>query len=242
MDRNKIKFVVIAQARSGSTLLRKALHSHPDIVCHGEILSRKWINGLVPLNDPLAERSAKKNVLKLIENRSQNVSEFLDNHIYNFNAKAVGFKLIYEDLFLSELREPIIDYICKNDLVIFQLVRLNSLAAFVSRKRMSMYGISHSDSPLIKRNCEDQSLMVKPLEIQRYISKQTLFRNKVDMLFSNVDTIFYEKISSGYSCIIKKLGVDFFPMKVKLAKLNINPIKESISNYNDVKEFDIGLV
>lgn len=170
MDCNKIKFVVIAQARSGSTLLRKALHSHPDLVCHGEILSRKWINGLVPLNDPLAERSAKKDVLKLLKYRNQNIIEFLDNHIYNFNAKAVGFKLIYEDLFLSELRETIIDYICKKNLVVFQLVRLNNLAAFVSRKRMSLYGISHSDSPLIKRSSEDQALMVKPLELQRYIS------------------------------------------------------------------------
>jgi hypothetical protein len=196
----------------------------------------------VPLNDPLAERSAKKDVLKLLKYRNQNIIEFLDNHIYNFNAKAVGFKLIYEDLFLSELRETIIDYICKKNLVVFQLVRLNNLAAFVSRKRMSLYGISHSDSPLIKRSSEDQALMVKPLELQRYISKQTLFRNKVDMLFSNVNTIFYEKISSGYSNILKKLGVDFFPMEIKLAKLNNRPIVKAISNYNEIKEFDIGLV
>jgi hypothetical protein len=62
------------------------------------------------------------------------------------------------------------------------------------------------------------------------------------MLFSNVNTIFYEKISSGYSNILKKLGVDFFPMEIKLAKLNNRPIVKAISNYNEIKEFDIGLV
>ena len=43
---HELKFVIIAQARSGSTLLVEALNCQPHILCHGEVLSRKWIQKL----------------------------------------------------------------------------------------------------------------------------------------------------------------------------------------------------
>ena len=45
------KFVIISQGRSGSTLLRRLLHSEPRICCHGEVFARKRVLGLVPHPD-----------------------------------------------------------------------------------------------------------------------------------------------------------------------------------------------
>ena len=78
MKMDKVKFCIISQARSGSTLLREALHSHPDIVCHGEVLSRSWINKLIPKE---GERSSKKKILSLMHER-RDVGNFLDTYIY----------------------------------------------------------------------------------------------------------------------------------------------------------------
>lgn len=78
MKMDKVKFCVISQARSGSTLLREALHSHPDIVCHGEVLSRVWINKLI-LKDGTSP--SKRKILSLMHERG-NIGDFLDRYIY----------------------------------------------------------------------------------------------------------------------------------------------------------------
>lgn len=230
-----IKFVVIAQARSGSTLLRKALHSNPEVVCHGEVLSRKWINGLVPKNNHSEERSSRHIVEKLLPNRNDNPSEFLDHYIYDFPEKATGFKLIYEDFFLADWKNELQNYIERNNIIVFHLVRLNQLAAFVSRKRMALYNVSHSNDPVEKH----PRIEVRPDEIERYFTQQSLFRNRIDSLFPSTQPIFYEHIEAGYNVVLESLDIKWLPMQYKLAKLNSISLEESILNYSEIKHYDL---
>ena len=111
------RFIVITQARSGSTLLQKALHSHPDIICHGEVLNRKWINGLVPKDNPIQERSPSKKIQKLLRYREEHLEEFLENYIFCFRSKAIGFKLVYEDLFFPNYANELREYIKKKNFI-----------------------------------------------------------------------------------------------------------------------------
>ena len=239
MIKNQVKFVVIAQARSGSTLLQSALHAHQDIVCHGEVLSRQWINGLVPQHDASKERSSKKTVSRLLKLRDANVEEFLDQHIYNFPSQATGFKLVYEDLFLADWYSQLIEYFKRKDILVFHLVRLNALAALVSRRRMAKFGLTHSNSPKYKRQDTHRRVGVRPVEIQRYIALQTLYSNRISLHFPRSTPLFYEHISLGYEKILESMGIEFAPMKNLLTKLNTRTLEETIINYDDVKEYDL---
>ena len=91
MTSKKNRFVIFCQARSGSTLLRLSLHAHPQVVCHGEVLSREWINGLVPVDAPMEERSSRESVDALLPERAEDPIDFLERYIWRFDCDAVGF-------------------------------------------------------------------------------------------------------------------------------------------------------
>ena len=222
------KFVIIAQARSGSTLLRRSLHAHPELVGHGEVLSRKWIKGLVPLGNPSLDRSPKDNVKGLLEERDENVTAFLECHVFNFDARAVGFKLIYEDLFLSEMSQNLIEYIKKSKISVIHLTRDNPLATLVSRKRMGLFGITHSDANQYAESV-NRPVSVTLDEVKCFIEKQCQFKGALNSVFPDALRVSYERIVYGYRNILGVLGVNVLPMDVKLEKVNQNSLSPPVS-------------
>jgi len=233
------KFVVIAQARSGSTLLQKALHAREDIVCHGEVLSRQWINGLVPKHDTSETGCSKRVVTRLLKLRDSNIEEFLDEHIYNFPSHTVGFKIIYEDLFLPDWSTQVLEYFKRNDVSVFHLVRLNALAALVSRKRMAKFGLTHSNSPGISDENQHRRVEIRSGEIQRFIALHTLYGNRVNLHFPRSVPLYYEHISLGYENMLQSLGLEITQMQNLLTKLNTRTLEDTITNYADVRAYDL---
>ena len=231
------KFVLIAQARSGSTLLRQSLQAHPDIICHGEVLSRKWINGLVPLRNPGVDRSPRGVVELLMETRDNDIAGFLETNIYAFDAQAVGFKIVYEDLFMSERSDDIVSYIQSTGLRVFHLIRGNPLAGLVSRKRMALFGVSHSDAPDTQRE-PVKEIEIPAREINGYVRRQSGFRDKVNSLFPIAVNLRYEQIEPGFQAILDSLGVSDMPMEIKLKKMNKESLDSAVTNYDEVSEFD----
>ena len=236
---NKTKFCVIAQARSGSTLLRHALNAHPAICCHGEVLSRQWINGLVPIDNPTIDRSPKPVIERLLAARDDDIGHFLDKHVYAIDMPCVGFKIVYEDLFKSDASEQIFDYLHQNHIHIIHLVRLNKFRAYVSLVRMSKFGVTHSDS-------HKESKDIHPIEIEEqkflaYKQRQGKYESDVDTLFSNqlVSKIYYEDIEAGYDSILKRLSMPEYAMEKKLVKMGSIDLSSIITNYEEVARFDV---
>ena len=233
------KFCIIAQARSGSTLLRHALNSHPQICCHGEVLSRKWINGLIPKDDLSAEKSRKPIVEKLLEHRNSDISAFLDHNIYSLHAPCVGFKIVYEDLYMSDTSSEIIDYLRLNNILIIHLTRLNLLRAYASRVRMAKFGVTHSDVGSTKNNTEP--IRIESQKFHNYSSNQHNYRNLTDSLFRKniVTRPRYEWIEEDYHEILDKLGMQSSPMQKKLSKVGAHNFADLVSNYDAIKQYDI---
>ena len=102
---SQVRFVIIAQARSGSTLLRLALHAHPDVVCHGEVLSAAWMNRLVPQGQKAVDQSPKDQILRLWDERENDPGQFLERWVYSgFSQSCIGFKVVYGDLLMHAPR------------------------------------------------------------------------------------------------------------------------------------------
>lgn len=233
------KFCIIAQARSGSTLLRHALNSHPQICCHGEVLSRKWINGLVPRNNLTLDRSAKPVVEKLMKGRDGDIGSFLNKHVLAIDSPCVGFKIVYEDLYKSDTSEAIIDYLKSNNILIIHLVRLNSLRAYVSRLRMSKFGVTHSDSR--KKSVQSESIEVDIVKFLSYKSKQGEYQDLTNSLFEHqiFTQINYENIEEGYNMAIGGFGLPAHRMEKKLSRVGVGNLSDYVSNYTSVAKYDL---
>ncbi|MFT6955209.1 MAG: hypothetical protein ACJAYC_000202 [Halieaceae bacterium] len=234
---NNCNFIVFAQARSGSTLLRKSLHSETEVICHGEVLSRKWINGLVPVNEPKAFRSSEAFTRKLMDTRDSNLEAFLDSYIFNFGDQSIGFKIVYEDFFLGPHKDAIVSYIQSRQLKVIHLRRLNFLAALTSRKRMAKFGISHSDSTI--KSEIPQKFNIPEKEVRNYIIRQIGFTNDLDYQFPDSLKIDYEGLTEQYDSVLSHLGISRpGDLKITLEKVTPSDLSEVVGNYSEVSHYD----
>ena len=138
------RFIVLAEARTGSTLLVDSLDEHPEILAHKEVLrEQNWNGNLIResvrhlfmpgLSD--AERQ------ELQQNLSHNSTDYL-NRLFELSAgaKAVGFKMFHWHLLWTEalkvLRDPSIKKIV--------LYRRNLLAKITSHQVAGITGKFHN--------------------------------------------------------------------------------------------------
>jgi len=98
MADHSVRFIILNAARTGSTMLRHLLNSHPEICCHGEVMAG-GIRSFVGLQDrpnlPLV--SKLESMLK-----ADPVGFMRDFVLFPGGMKAVGFKIKYEELVLPE--------------------------------------------------------------------------------------------------------------------------------------------
>ena len=151
--------------------------------------------------------------------------------------------MIYEDIFLQdkETKLAILNYLKDNDIKIFHLVRLNFLEALISMKRMSLHNISHEHISSINKNKVDKEgkVEISVREIKEYCVRQTMYRNSIDLHFLNASTIYYETIFSDYNLVLKELQVEEKAMDIKMKKLNRRGLQNSITNYDEVSNFNL---
>jgi hypothetical protein len=102
--------MIVNAARTGSTMLRRLLDSHPNIHCEGEILGEK----------PPA------NPIRVLEKA--------------YSAPVAGFKIKYEELSLPEFREVLEWLIAERSIRVIHLLRSDRLARLCSQVSVSMHG------------------------------------------------------------------------------------------------------
>jgi len=77
MDKNRQKFIITCAPRTGSTMLRMMLDSHPDIVCYGEVIAVKGNPNLGKYGQKIS-----KTVEELGRILSANPTDFLYNYVW----------------------------------------------------------------------------------------------------------------------------------------------------------------
>jgi len=163
------RFLIIAPARSGSTVLRMTLNSHPEITCHGEVLGRNRIMGFV-------RRPAAPSVEALYGMRSEGAKDFLDNEVYAAGtaSRVVGFKALYYhfgelkfaeaiDHLISEIDIRVV-FLWRNDLVKRALSEVQHRMIAAKKETPIECGISE-----IAQDCRNQIVSMQWL--QRVFSK-----------------------------------------------------------------------
>lgn len=140
--RDYVRFIVLSQPRTGSTLLAQSLNSHPAARCFGEIFNTK-VSFIHYQQWGYDQHSADDKAL-----RARAPAEFLRERIFPprlEGVRAVGFKLMYEDpQAFDGLTELLRDDV---GLHVLHLRRRNLLRVLVSYKIVEETGVVFQGDP-----------------------------------------------------------------------------------------------
>ena len=261
-----VRFLILAEARSGSTMLKDALNSSPNIICFGEILGQ--MSAAVPYDvEGYDAYNAQDHAL-----RNQDFRAFLRERIYRQHPEeigAVGWKLQYGQFpSFSGLLEHLIE---DRQLRVVHLRRRNILRMIVSLKLGQATGVwlkrarpqltparvlRAARRPLrtatkLARLMQLTKRRPKVVRPQVSVSEEELLKAiirgwqnaaRYDMLFRDhqVLTLFYEDLVEQRDETFRQaqefLGVEPGPLTVSLVKQNPEPLPELLSNYDEVFE------
>ena len=223
----KMRFVIIASPRTGSTHLTSLLNEQDGITCHGEIFHPKKVFVRWPRT-----RKSPGVMSELMKLRERNPMDFLD-HI---NAESgedphVGFKIFagHNDAFLETL-------IADNSVRKIVLYRSNLLASYSSSLIRGQTQSTESEPALVTFNAA---------RFLTWAERQCAFyRTVFEALNAERQTFFvlnYEQINDPWilSSLVTFIGGD--PSKLvtrsRREKLNSSAILERFSNPAEVAEF-----
>ena len=120
-------FVIIGSRRSGTTYLRRSLHNHPDIVCHGEPFG--------PESRGALEAPVRMRKMPSKEERDADPIAYLDRMLAFHTSGLVGFKLLLAH------SPPVLNEIAARGYRLIILRRENALAKYSSDQiLMAMQG------------------------------------------------------------------------------------------------------
>lgn len=146
------RFLLVAPARSGSTVLRTTLNGHPEIVCHGEVLGRNRILGLV--RGP--ETPGGEALYKM---REESVCGFLESQIFSPRpgVSASGFKALYYHFGELQFAEAIDELASSVDMKVVFLWRTDLVKRALSeiQHRMTAASKEAPVAPEVARIAQD---------------------------------------------------------------------------------------
>lgn len=223
-----IPFVIMADLRSGSTLLSSSLNRHPQIRCYGELFHPDTLpDNQIPGQDrhALSAGEIMQQVFRLNEE------------------KAIGFKAM---IFLpmpsqSHWKDAWNVLKSRQDLHVIHLLRLDQLAAYTSALIAQKTGVfhPHHGDPLYRPE-NRPSVHIDP---ERYIQWRTdrerLFYMRSRFMRGKPSfTMTYEKLTESWETTIRDvqrfLTVDPIALKPEKQKQETRPLSEAILNYEQL--------
>lgn len=177
------KLVIIAQPRTGSSMLVNALNARNDFNFYGELFARvknmNYIEHPQDVQDQMIKRFIR-NSYDLSGKKS--VSDFLD-YIYKIrkykkfeyagNFYHIGFKLLSPHL-KRKFGQEIIDYVNCNDIYKILLYRENKIKQVLSARTNKVSGKIHIDDPAffitrVKYLINEEKQLMETFEKGRYV-------------------------------------------------------------------------
>ncbi len=260
-----VRFIIIGDARTGSSMLVQALNSSPGIVCFREVFNGRldFVDFSVDGYDNFSSRA--------IALRKEDPVRFLHERVFGRHprdVRAVGFKFLYAHhwYFPRLLDELVADERIK----VVHLRRRNALRMLVSLKLAQETGVwVEPETKITKAGLMDalrrplkaaararrnlrrpeqlknqprRRVMVSPDDLFEYSVKSHLTGKKFDELFARHEAlpVFYEDLlavgGTAFADVQSFLGVEPAPVEITLRRQNPEPIAELVENYDELAE------
>ncbi|MCG6870479.1 MAG: sulfotransferase [Gammaproteobacteria bacterium] len=236
------RFMVLGSQRTGSTLIRTSLDSHPSIRCYGEIF---LMPGIGPDSYPYYVSQSRDRKVKDLVFRRRLVRKFLHELYNNDIFDAVGFKFMYSQAkrFPYRRAPTVVDYAREHGVRIIHVIRENALKTLISRINARNTGIYH-----VKGESQKGARITIPTktllnELTRIKSEDnhwaTVFAENPYLLVHYEDFVESPEMISGK--MLRFLGFDDdIELTSPHKKVITSGLDEVIENYNDVRRALIG--
>jgi hypothetical protein len=223
--KKKIKFVIFGLGRSGSTLLKQLLNSHPEIVCEGELLNaeEKYVT------NPLLLRLVYRFPYLFFALRSM------------LSKKPVyGFTLLF---YQYSPPAKLIGKLVKKDWKIIRIYRENSLEQSLSHLVAQQTRVWHRYD---NQEIQTPKLVITPEELMNRLNIVNTNKKTETKLFENFahHKVVYEddlKNESDWTettrRIFEYLGVNPAPVSASIKKTYSRPYSEIIENYDELIKY-----
>lgn len=245
-------FVVIGLARSGTTLVGRALDATEDVRCYGEIMTTKLIDdAFSPPEAYLRWRRASPEQRRPELHPIRRKIDYLDELVIRRPpARITGFKLTYNQLSFNRVGNAImyrlpysarglysrsfLAWLARNEVKVVHVVRDNVLEILVSMSRAAQTGIYHStasvpSSPFVLRT---RNLAFR----LRQLSHSQLATGRLLSPFERVTVRYEDRWEETTARISELLGLPAFASTTPtLKKLSDSSLRESLSNFEEVK-------
>ena len=236
------RFVILGTQRTGTTLVRTCLNSHPDVLCCGEVFklakpSYKKPDGLWHYTRrPLARR------IGALVNPRGVTADFLDNMYSEAGYKAIGFKLMLSHQISRPYIWPMLEARGVSAIIVR---RRNLLKTLVSRRSAAETGVYHVSRELGVKTAVDDwqskgvaldtATLVADLEAidaetENWQAKLSAATRTLEIVYED----YASNIDSGNQAMLEFLGVRPMELKSDLKKVNPDDLRRSIRNYDDV--------
>lgn len=238
------KFIILSDYRSGSNLLMNLLKSHPNALCYSELFYGKkifWASAIY------GKSELDK---KAVELRKINPFGFLDKYCYrNYETslKAVGFKLMYFDIFKNKninLTELLKYY---PDIKIIHLKRKNHLERYVSDMMVKSTGeaVAVNEKDWKKISSSVNKIHISPKICEDDLIWRKEMDKKLEDIFHETTNqriiIYYEdlNIDRHFECnrILSFLKIDKLKLETTQIKQNKKKLSDRIENYSELKDY-----
>ena len=232
------RFVVISEARSGSTMLGSALASHPQMLMHGEIfgtgpapLNFYGIDEMLPWPTPIE--------IHLKKSRDADPVRFLDELVFAETARqAIGFKFKFEEF---TDWPAVVDYITSRRLHVLFIRRQNLFDRYISEVEALATGHFNStdstqNTPMSEAWLRDA---LTPDAVSQAIEKGLALENMLHTcFFRNPRTeLVYEEIVGWEDAVSAKicnfLGIVPMPLQAQTVKMRGT---KRVSLFGDLNE------
>lgn len=238
------KYVLLAERRSGTSLLIDCLQKHPEIFCGKRVFGiDKRIKNPDDNNhsgDYFLYRTASlKNRLVHHLDRKKSLATFLGTEFFNSGRKEsiVGFRFIYNNV---GAYPQVVDWSVQNSVKVIHLVRENILKTYVSTVTAKLHKMHHPHlGDKIKTATLELDCDVLIAELAR--RTQDLENNRVLFKGAPYLELKYEDFVQHREAQSKRLltflgATDTGPLESTLVKINPPNLSDIIINYHEVEK------
>ena len=253
----QVNFILIAQPRSGSSMLAHTLRQHPNIRMYGELFQDEW-----------EARSEGSGTPGELYRDGENAETFLRKAIFRKRywrqLFSVGFKLLYQQARQDAPAREVWNYVLKEpSLRIIHLKRSNKFESYVSFREAEMSDIwiqpVAAENAFVqskKRNDEDTSSStvthlteITPITIdgakcEVYLNHITAIENWMSkqlaserVLELNYDQDICQDFAHTLKRILSFLDTPQMEIQPQLKKLTTVPVNLRVQNYQELKRY-----
>ena len=246
------KFVLVGTQRSGTTLVRSALGSHPEILCLGEVfllnktarmqggpmMGKDLSAGFSSWRELNYQRYLERSMVRQLGHwlfRGGVTRRYLDELYATPGYQAIGFKLM-----ANQIRKfpAVLPYIENNGIRVVHVLRENPFDILLSRLALYARGYAHSASQageavtihIPTGNLIEQLRTIRDEGMQW----KNMFEGRVPYMMVTYDRFVRDRDAVSPE-LLSFLGVDpHVELKSELVKLNTAPVSEMVQNFEDV--------